>query len=102
MLRVYSTYNQNQCDEYLSTVEFAYNNSKQASTNFTSFELDCGQSSNTPLTMTINNQTNVKIANKFMEHWNNNIVMVKDALIAIQERQTKYTNQHQQFTEYKI
>jgi len=102
MLRVYSTYSQDQWDEYLPAVEFAYNNSKQASTNFTPFELDCGQPPNTPLTMTTNNQTNVKTADEFMEHWNNNIVMAKDALIAAQERQTKYANQHRQHTEYKI
>ena len=42
MLRAYSTYNQDQWDEYLPAAEFAYNNSKQQSTGHTPFELDCG------------------------------------------------------------
>jgi len=52
MLRIYATYKQDQWDEYLPAVEFAYNNSKNASTGFTPFELDCGQRPQTPLTMT--------------------------------------------------
>src|SRR3954466_9025753 len=96
MLRIYDNYNQDQWDEYLPAVEFAYNNSKQASTGFTPFELDYGQHPNTPLTMTTNNQTNVKTAEEFVKHWNNNIIMAKDALIAAQERQAKYANQHRQ------
>ena len=35
MLRAYVTYKQDQWDEYLPAAEFAYNNSKQASTGFT-------------------------------------------------------------------
>ena len=42
MLRAYVTYKQDQWDEYLPAAEFTYNNSKQASTGFTPFELDCG------------------------------------------------------------
>ena len=49
MLRAYITYKQDQWDKYLPAAEFAYNNSKQASTGFTPFELDCKQHPNTPL-----------------------------------------------------
>ena len=49
MLRAYITYRQDQWDEYLPAAEFTYNNSQQASTGFTPFELDCGQHSSTPI-----------------------------------------------------
>nr|CAG8669347.1 10086_t:CDS:2 [Entrophospora candida] len=48
MLCAYSSYKQDNWDEYLPAAEFAYNNSKQPSTGHTPFELDCGQHPNTP------------------------------------------------------
>ena len=40
MLQIHATYKQDQWNKYLPAAEFAYNNSKQASTGFTPFELD--------------------------------------------------------------
>ena len=54
MLRAYTTYHQNKWDEHLSAAEFAYNNSKQASTEMTPFELDIGQHPVTPLELANN------------------------------------------------
>ena len=42
MLQAYITYKQDQWDEYLPAAEFTYNNSKQASSGYSPFELDCG------------------------------------------------------------
>ena len=77
MLRIYSTYKQDQWDEYLSAAEFAYNNAKQASTGFTPFEFDCGQHPNTSMTLTYPETRHVPAADDFMYHWNIMIKMAK-------------------------
>jgi len=68
MLRAYSVYKQDTWDEYLPAAEFAYNNSKQASTRFTPFELDCGQHSNTPASLATNKINQVPAAEDFINH----------------------------------
>src|SRR5271170_171828 len=73
MLRAYVTYKQDQWDKYLPATEFTYNNSKQALTGFTSFELDCGQHPNTPITITMETSNRVPAADDFIGHWNNMI-----------------------------
>ena len=84
MLRAYSTYNQDQWDEYLPAAEFAYNNSKQISTGYTPFELDCGQHPSTPASL-LAQETTVPAANNFLKHWNNMINIAKDLLREAQE-----------------
>ena len=104
----------------MPAAEFAYNNSKNASTGFTPFELDCGQRPRTPLTMTnedvsdhmtsenvsdhVTNVaiTNVAAANDFIAHWDNMITMAKDALTEAQDYQTKYANEHRRHQEFKV
>jgi Chromo (CHRromatin Organisation MOdifier) domain len=99
MLRAYATYKQDQWDEYLPAAEFAYNNSKQVSTGFTPFELDCGQHPNTPITLAT--PSHVPAADDFINHWNAMIMTAKDALMEAQDRQTKYANQHRRHLEFK-
>ncbi|CAG8638636.1 1222_t:CDS:1, partial [Paraglomus occultum] len=101
MLRIYATYKQDQWDEYLPAAEFAYNNSKQASTGFTPFELDNGQHPHTPITLTKKNITNVPAANDFIEHWNTMMTIAKDNLREAQERQTKYANNNRRHLMFK-
>jgi hypothetical protein len=50
MLRAFTNYKQNDWDKYLSLVEFAYNNSIQASTGITPFFANYGQHPNIPTT----------------------------------------------------
>jgi hypothetical protein len=102
MLRIYATYNQNTWDEYLPAAEFAYNNSKQASTGFTPFELDCGQHPNTPITIAQGVTNTTPAATEFIDHWNNIIKIAKDSLLEAQDRQTKYANQHRRHLEFKV
>ena len=100
ILRIFATYKQDKWDEYLSSAEFAYNNSKQASTEFTPFELDCGQAPSTPITANITN--NVAASEEFITYWNAMIKIAKDTLIEVQKRQKKYANQHYKFEEFDI
>jgi len=102
MLRAYSTYKQDTWDEYLPAAEFAYNNSKQASTGFTPFELDCGQHPNTPASLATNKLNHVPAAEDFINHWNNMIKIANDTLMLAQERQTKYANQHRRELNFNI
>ncbi|CAG8622037.1 7437_t:CDS:2 [Paraglomus occultum] len=90
MLRAYSIYKQNTWDEYLPAVKFAYNNSKQASTGFTPFELDCGQHPNTPASLASNKLNHVLAAEDFINHWNNMIKIAKDTLIPTRKLSPKY------------
>jgi len=101
MLRIYATYKQDEWDEYLPAAEFAYNNSKQASTGFTPFELDNGQHPHTPITLAKKNTTNVAAASDFIEHWHNMMTIAKDHLREAQERQTKYANNHRRHLMFK-
>jgi len=101
MLRAYTTYHQNKWDDHLSAAEFAYNNSKQASTGMTPFELDMGQHPATPLEIA-NNYTKVEAAENLYITWKNNLQIAKDTLLAAQERQTKYANQHRRDETYNI
>ena len=101
MLRAYSTYNQDQWDEYLPAAEFAYNNSQQTSTGHTPFELDNGQHPLTPASL-FSQTTSVPAADNFLEHWDNMINMAKDSLREAQENQSKYANQHRRHLTFKI
>jgi len=93
MLRAYATYHQNQWDEHLAAAEFAYNNSKSASSNFTPFELDNGKHPLTPLDITQTKVTDVDAADNLYKTWKNNLQRARDALKLAQERQTKYANE---------
>ena len=83
----------------MPAAEFTYNNSKQVSTRFTPFELDCGQHPNIPITITQLSQ--VPAADDFINHWNAIMKIAKDSLMEAQERQTKYANQHRRHQEFK-
>jgi hypothetical protein len=99
MLRIYTSYKQDNWDEYLPAAEFAYNNSKQASTGYTPFELDHGQHPNTPVTLT--KESEVPAANEFLQHWTSMIEIAKDTLREAQERQVKYANKHRRYLTFK-
>jgi transposase InsO family protein len=94
MLRAYTNYQQNNWDELLPAVEFAYNNSKNLSTGFTPFEIDLGQHPNTPTTFAAGKQTNVAATDDFLLRWENIINLTKDNLRLAQERQQQYANKH--------
>jgi len=68
MLRIYATYKQDTWDEYLPAAEFVYNNSKQASTGFTPFELDNGQHPITPITLATGAINNILAASDFINY----------------------------------
>ena len=86
MLYIYVTYKQDQWNEYLPAVKFAYNNAKQASTGFTLFELDCGQHPNILMSLVTKETTRVPAADNFKYHWDTMIKVAKDVLMEAQNR----------------
>jgi len=96
MLRAFVNYKQDNWDDCLTAAEFAYNNSVQASTGYSPFELDCGQAPVVPssLLSTSGPVTNVASTEDFLEHWRTMITIAKDTLTAAQDRQAKYADQH--------
>jgi hypothetical protein len=102
VLRNYATYKQDTWNEYLIAAEFAYNNSKQASTGFTLFELDNGQHPITPITLVTGTTNNTLAATDFVNHWTNMIKIAKDTLLESQDRQIKYANQHRRYLKFNI
>lgn len=100
MLRIYSNYKQDNWDQLLPAVEFAYNNSKQLSTNYTPFELDCGQNPLTPTTINLPSQ--VAAADDFLTEWNNAMKIATDNLTIAQTQQAKYANRHRKYQVFQI
>jgi hypothetical protein len=95
MLRAFVNYKQNNWDELLPALEFAYNNSKNASTNYTPFVLDTGQNPHTPLSiLSPTTPTYVAITDEFLEKWQITMKMAIDHLREAQERQKKYADQN--------
>ena len=102
MLRSFVNYKQDNQDEYLPAIEFTYNNSKQTSTGFTSFELDCRQTPETLVIIAADKPNNIHAANKFILYQDNIIKIAKDSLQQAQENQEKYANQHRRFMKFEV
>ena len=75
--------------------------SKQLSTGYSPFKLDCGQHPLTPAELATKT-TKVPAADNFAQHWDNMIQMAKDALMIAQDRQQQYANQHHRHITYQL
>ena len=93
MLRAYVSYQQNNWDKCLAAGEFAYNNSKQASTGMTPFMLNYGQDPITPTSL-LSNTSNLHVpaAEEFILHMKNLLHIATDSLHMAQERQKSYAD----------
>ena len=94
MLRAFVNYRQDNWDECLPAAEFAYNNSIQASTGYTPFELDCGQAPIVPTSLLnqVSDPSNVASTEDFMSQWRTMLTLAKDSLTKAQLRQAKYAD----------
>jgi hypothetical protein len=105
MLRAYVSPRQDEWDKFLPAVEFAYNNSTQASTKFSPFYLVNGQHPRTPSdfinTRTLNEST-VPAASEFADTIAKTIQTATEHLRKAQERQTRYANQKRRDETLKI
>jgi hypothetical protein len=98
VLRAYVGYRQDDWDQWLPMVEFAYNNAKQASTGLTPFYCDLGQHPLVPdslLTTTeFSDITRVDATAGFLRRMAEILHEARGAIAEAQERQAYYANQH--------
>jgi hypothetical protein len=97
MLRAFVNYKQNNWDEYLALVEFAYNNSIQASTGVTPFFANYGQHPSTPTSLLLKKPDNLETSNvaaaeDLVNKMNSIISIIQDRLRLAQDRQSKYVD----------
>jgi transposase InsO family protein len=86
MLRHYVSNSQHDWTEYLSSLEFAYNNSVQASTGYTPFELDIGYHPLTPHTIDNPDSHNVQAVDEFKQSLDVMAALAHDSIRKAQEQ----------------
>lgn len=89
MLRPYVNLRTNDWDQHLTAAEFAYNNSRQASTGFSPFYLNYGRHPVTPATLasTLPIVAENQAAADFLQQWQDDIAAAKQHLAAAQQHQ---------------
>jgi len=94
MLRAYVSDHQNEWDQHLTAVEFAYNNSKQASSRFTPFYLNYGRHPHTPLSLVSPLPTGGKspVADAFVGTLQRDLELAKEHLRIAQARHKEYAD----------
>ena len=94
---------QNDWDQHLALVEFAYNNSKQASTGFSPFYLNYGQHPFLPSSLLIPTSSNSNAAAEdLLEQLFNNLKIAESNVVKAQEKQQQYVNQHRRAEEFEV
>ncbi len=104
ILRAYVTDKQQDWDEHLSLAEFAYNNSLQASTQYTPFFMNYGAHPHTPVSLLTPPSTPVAdpSANDFIQRIANTMKSATDNLRRAQERQAQYANTHRHVRTFAV
>eukprot|EP00983_Pelagomonas_calceolata_P056842 1144805-Pelagomonas_calceolata.AAC.1 len=94
MLKAFVGPHHDDWDKYLTSVEFAYNESQQASTGYSPFFLEYGQHPYTPLSITFSpaSPPQKESAEEFASRMSKVIEQAKLHLKEAQERQAKYAN----------
>jgi hypothetical protein len=93
MLRAYVSPHQADWDLHLTAVEFAYNNSVQASTGYTPFYLNYGRHSHTPLTLfNPATSTNSVPLEERLAWLKQDIKWAKQAIAAAQQKQKQHAD----------
>jgi hypothetical protein len=100
MLRAYVSPTATDWDEHLAAVEFAYNNSVQASTGYTPFQLTTGQHPLTPLALlnprTTADSARCPSAEEILGRLQQDIARARAALLQAQQRQKLYADAKKQ------
>jgi hypothetical protein len=102
MIRSYINYQQNNWDELLPAVEFAYNNAKQSSTQTSPFFLNYGRDPLLPASLFQPQETNVPAVAEFLETQTTILNAAKDQLHRAQESQAKFADQRRREEEFKV
>jgi hypothetical protein len=106
MLRNYVNYQQDNWDNYLSLVEFAYNSAEQASIGVSPFYCDLGRQPRMADTLVtqqdFKEKTDVHRTATMMEELNDIVKKARKAMSMAQERQAKYADQQRRNETFKV
>jgi hypothetical protein len=102
MLRAYVHPRQDDWDKYLGLLEFAYNNSVQASTGQTPFFLNLGRHPATPFDRALPRESQVPAANEFLETLADATQAAKDNIRAAQQRQAAHADRARRECTFKV
>ena len=104
MIRHYVGPDQTDWDEHLPALEFAYNNSKQASTNMTPFQMNNVQQPHLPLSEAMKSKIDCTnpTAIERTELFHKQIKQATEYLQAAQLRQKKYSDEHRRDIKFKL
>ena len=104
MLRAYISPHHDDWDDHLTAVEFAYNNSVQASTGYTPFWLNYGRHPRTPFDIPVQPATKPadKDAAAFHKRLAADMETAKANMAAAQARQADYANRGRRDYEFKV
>ncbi len=102
MLRAFVDYRHDDWDECLDAAEMAVNNSVQASTGFTPFQLLYGDHARTPLTASLPSPSNNPTADEFLRTRTAMLEKAKENLAAAQKKQAHYANKHRKQVQFKV
>jgi len=105
MLRCLVNYDQDNWDELLPLIEFAYNNQVHAATKETPFYVDTGQHPRLPQDLLLDParlQTNNESANEFAERMANILLVTRDQLQYAQDRQAQFFNSGRKNIQYSV
>jgi hypothetical protein len=100
ILHSYTNLEQSDWDLKLSLAEFAYNDSQQASTHLTPFQIDTGQHPHRP--GTIQGPTNTPEANDYARMIHNLTNIAQDNIQRAQAYQAEYANQSRRLETFKV
>lgn len=94
MLRAFVNVHQTDWDTLLPTIEFVYNNSKQASTGFSPFFLNFGQDPLVPDALFTSPNSNVPSTSSFLSTLSSSLQEAKTHLLVAQNCQKQYADKH--------
>mgnify|MGYP006280086663 CR=1 FL=1 len=104
ILRCYCHDRQDSWDTRLAAAEFAYNNSVNATTQFTPFFLDSGRHPHTPATL-LSGATRPghnAASEEFLSRWQRDIDSAKQHIHTAQDRQAKYANMRRRDYSFQV
>jgi hypothetical protein len=103
ILRAYVNSQQNDWDQHLTAVEIAYNNTKQASTGFSPYYLNCGQHPFFPISLIIptNGEVQNAAAEEMLERMMVDLLKAEENVKKAQENQQKHANKHRRDVQFE-
>jgi hypothetical protein len=101
MLRMYVMVKPSKWEDYLHSVEFAYNNGYQASLNMSPFEALYGKKCNTPVSCD-NPADRAVVGPELLREMEDQMLKIKKNLKAAQDRKKSYADKGKTYMEFKV